>query len=87
MLAPSVDFQRQVFRSVSAAIALLLCIWLTASAVRIGISRLLADYGVRVSQQLPTDQATRFSPFDPESHFARATVLTSTGAFAEATKE
>jgi hypothetical protein len=87
LLAPSVDFQRQVFRSVSAAIALLLCMWLTASAVRIGISRLLADYGVRVSQQLPTDQATRFSPFDPESHFARATVLTSTGAFAEATKE
>jgi hypothetical protein len=71
---------------VAAVVCLLVCLFCIWSAARIGLSRLFADYA-SASLVLPAaDEAVRFSPTDPEGHYARAIVLAETGQHSEAAK-
>jgi len=62
-------------RFVVGVIGIAICCFLVQAAGRVGFSRLLSRYAL-IENSLPAaDEAVRISPSDPETHRARATVL------------
>lgn len=78
---------RRVLRAIIAAACLFLCFWGARSIARAGISRLLSNYGLIISNLEVTDAAVRLSSLDPEAHYARARALVGRNEFAEAIGE
>lgn len=68
-----------LLHSLVAVVGLALCLlslWLSA---RGGISRLLSLHGRVTAQLVSAEEAVRFSPADPEAHYARTTALLNAG--------
>ena len=62
------------------------CLFLMLAAARVGFSRLLARYAVIANSIPAADEAVRLSPSDPDTHRARAAVLSRLRMPAEAVK-
>jgi hypothetical protein len=74
-------------RTALAAISLAVCLLGMWTSWRIGHSRLLADRGAKNKLLASTERAVRFSPLDPEAHYAHAVVLLAQGQRSDAIKE
>jgi tetratricopeptide (TPR) repeat protein len=75
-----------VFRSAVAILAIGFCLFLIQASARFGFSRLLSRYALIANSIPAADEAVRLSPFDPDAHRARATVLNRLQLTAEASK-
>jgi tetratricopeptide (TPR) repeat protein len=75
-----------VFRSAVAILAIGFCLFLIQASARFGFSRLLSRYALIANSIPAADEAVRLSPFDPDVHRARATVLNRLQLTAEASK-
>src|SRR5262245_61551001 len=62
------------------------CLFLIQASARIGFSRLLTRYALLENSLPAADEAARLSPSDPETHHARAAVLSRLQMPAEAVK-
>ena len=62
-------------RFVIGIVGIAVCLFLMQATARIGFSRLLARYALLENSLPAADEAARISPSDPETHRARATVL------------
>lgn len=78
---------RSITRITAAVIGLFVCVWMTVGAAKVGISRLLADYGFRASVPAAADRAVSFGPYDPQVRYFRAGLLSSAGEFTAAAQE
>ena len=65
----------------------LACIWSAWQAVRFGLGRVLAGYGLMTNELAPVDQALRLSPDDPDARVNRAALLSQRGEHQEAAAE
>jgi tetratricopeptide (TPR) repeat protein len=75
-----------VFRSAVAILAIGFCLFLIQASARFGFSRLLSRYALIANSIPAADEAVRLSPFDPDAHRTRATVLNRLQLTAEASK-
>jgi len=62
-------------RLIIGILGIVACLFLMQATARIGFSRLLAKYALLENSLPAADEAVRLSPSDPETHHARATVL------------
>lgn len=77
----------QPARSVALTLSLLTCLGAMWSAGRAGLARLYVEKGVASGSLTETSRAVDLRPFDPQAHYARATLLLNAGELEEAIKE
>lgn len=78
----------RTFSRLLIALALsLACIWSAWQAVRFGLGRMLAGYGLMTNELAPVDQALRLSPGDPDARVNRAALLSQRGDHGQAAAE
>ena len=81
------DDRRHAFFLMRVALSILAitaCLFLIQASARFGFARLLSRY-VEVTNAIPVaDEAVRLAPSDPETHRARAAVLSRLKMFPEA---
>lgn len=81
------DTDERTLPRAAAVVGLFVCLLGVWVAARCGLARLLASYGSEKTVLTAADAAVRFGPSDPETHYARAVVLSDTGRYGEASKE
>lgn len=79
--------RRRVTHLGAAAVALAGCCWGAWSAVRSGLSAMLAAYAAAASLLVPADEAVRYDGSNPEAHYVRASLLTEAERHEEAIEE
>jgi import receptor subunit TOM70 len=79
--------RRNAPRFAAVAVCLFACGWLAMDAARIGISRLLSNYGLGANLPVVAERAAPFGAFDPEAHYASASLLAVAGEFTAAARE
>ncbi|HKQ99417.1 MAG TPA: tetratricopeptide repeat protein, partial [Pyrinomonadaceae bacterium] len=70
-----------------AAVGLFVCFWSIWSAGRMGLSRMTASYASAKNLMPAADEAVNLGPSDPEAHYLRASMLTSSGNLSEGIRE
>ena len=78
---------RTPIRITASVIGLFVCGWLTVGAAKIGVSRLLSDYGMRANLPVAANRAVSYGNSDPEVRYTRAVLFTGTGEFTAAARE
>ena len=74
-------------RYAGATAALIACIFSGALAARVGLSRLLSEYGSAADSPAAAEQALRFDAADPEAHYVHGLLLAKSGRNDEAIAE
>jgi hypothetical protein len=69
------------------AVGLFACFWSIWSAGRMGLSRMAASYASAQNQLPAADEAVRLAPLDPDAHYLRASMLSTSGELSEAVRE
>ncbi|MDX6611705.1 MAG: hypothetical protein QOD75_891 [Blastocatellia bacterium] len=77
----------RLLRLLLAVFLSLLCIGAASQAVRLGLSRMFAGYGLLTGDLGPVDQALRMTPDDPDARVNRAALLSQRGDHREAAAE